>query len=184
MTLPLRSVPALLLSVSFSLLACGPTAEEEPGPNTPDDPEVELCTVLPASAVDPLLAPIADGRSIATVRPGIKSCTYRIEPVGQLPAVGVLVDYTYHSSSDNARASIESAHENAVRAGLTNIDWLEGFGDRAFISEQGAAVGIKLARGRLAMQVNVNRPDAGFDALAPVVRALTTRALEELPARE
>ncbi len=177
---------ALLLSLLLPLAGCGP----EEGPEAPgegisrDVLEVDVCALLPASELQPILEPIADGRMVPPGRTGIQSCTWRIEPVGQLQSVGVLVDYGYYPTAENARASIDAAHAHAVSANLTNIEWLEGFGDHAFISEQGAAVGIKLSRGRIAMQVNVNKFGPGFATLSPVVRALTIRALEKMPVRD
>lgn len=177
---------ALLLSLLLPLAGCGPDeGPEEPGEGTSRDVlEVDVCALLPASDLQPIVEPIADGRMLGAGRTAVQGCTWRIDPVGQLPAVGVYVDYGYHLSAENARGSIDAAHAHAVSANLTNIEWLEGFGDHAFISEQGAAVGIKLSRGRIAMQVNVNKFDAGFDTLSPVVRALTARALEKMPVRD
>lgn len=141
-----------------------------------------LCLALPRSTVQPILDPVADGRAIDTVTPSIQMCADRIQAVGQLEPVRRLVDYRSFETSAEASAALLVTRDEAEARGLTNLARVSGLGDSAFIAQEGETVGIKVQRGRLLMQVNVGKADAPFDTLAPVVKALTARALAVMPA--
>lgn len=173
-----------VLSASFVLLfatGCGSSGGEE-NPQEQAAPDVQMCEVMSASEVQPRIDPIADGRSLEPVTPGLKSCSYRIEAVDQLEQVRGMIDFTYFDTADEAQTALQGDYDNAISAGLTHVEWVSGFGDKAFISQEGETVGIKVVRGRLKMQINVGKALESFDALADVVRKLTARALEKMPA--
>lgn len=151
-----------------------------------DPPPYRVCQLMSPAVVNPLVAPIADGRTVDPPVNGVGggSCSYRV-PQPRTPGapeqVRLLVETTHFPSAAEARRALDASRQNAREAQLTNISDVRGLGDAAFVSQQGETVGLSVVRGRLLMAVNVGRWDVTFEARRDVADALARRALALLP---
>ena len=155
----------------------------------PAVPSFHLCQLMSVPVVQPIFAPIADGRPLEKPLEGVggRSCSYRIpSPSGpgtpNLEQVRTLIETAFFDSPSTARAALTSGLEMARERKLTNIGKLKGLGDDAFVSEQGESVSIRLVRGRMLMAVNLGKVDATFEARRDVALGLAKQALNRLPA--
>lgn len=172
----LRLCSATLLAAALQVVSAAPTV-----------PSYHLCSVMAVPVVQPIFAPIADGRTLENPLEGIagRSCTYRIPsprgPGPHLEQVRTLIETTFFDTSGTARAALAAALDMTRERKLTNISKLTGLGDDAFVSEQGETVGVRVVRGRMLMAVNVGKVDATFAARRDVALALARQTLKRLP---
>jgi hypothetical protein len=151
-------------------------------------PSFHLCQLMSVPVVQPIFAPIADGRSLEKPLEGIagRSCSYRIpSPRGpgtpNLEQVRTLIETAFFDSASTARAALAADLERARERKLTNIGKLKGLGDDAFVSEQGETVSLRMIRGRMLMAVNLGKVNASFEARRDVALGLARQALNRLP---